>query len=170
MGSERCPFCGQEIDSEARKCFFCGSALDKDSVEKQLETLNRQDVHKSVHKIRSLLLKLLFVVVIVVLAIIIFYPKGALKAQITYTGSQYIISNNNSFTWTNIELDFVSGIERCSFVLKLDKISSGQTITVKAAQFTDSGGVGFDPEQMQPQQLNISCDTPYGRKSFSQDD
>lgn len=170
MGSERCPFCGQEIDSEARKCFFCGSVLDKDSIDKQLEKLDRQDIHKYVHTKRSLITKFLFVVVIVVLAIIIFYPKGTLKAQITYTGSQYIISNNNSFAWTDIELDFVSGIEGRLFALKLDKISSGQTITIKAAQFTNSNGDYFDPTQIQPQQLKISCDTPYGRKSLSQDD
>ena len=27
MGYMKCPFCGQEIDSEAKKCFFCDSDL-----------------------------------------------------------------------------------------------------------------------------------------------
>ncbi len=31
MGFLRCPFCEQEIDSEAKKCFFCGSELNHSS-------------------------------------------------------------------------------------------------------------------------------------------
>ncbi|MBN1972102.1 MAG: hypothetical protein JW787_00575 [Sedimentisphaerales bacterium] len=31
MGFIKCPFCGQEIDSDARKCFYCDSDLNHNS-------------------------------------------------------------------------------------------------------------------------------------------
>jgi hypothetical protein len=43
MGTEKCPFCGQEIDADATRCFFCGSELDRESVDKRLEQLHKQD-------------------------------------------------------------------------------------------------------------------------------
>ena len=43
MGTEKCPFCGQEIDAEAIRCFFCGAKLDENSVEKRLEQLYIQE-------------------------------------------------------------------------------------------------------------------------------
>ncbi|MFC1781775.1 hypothetical protein ACFLZ8_05900 [Planctomycetota bacterium] len=184
MGPERCPFCGQEIDSEAKRCFFCGSELDRETIEEKLEQLHRQNLSKPLHKIRSLLLKLLFVGIIVLVVIIVFYfkekqnlipeilsPGGStvrLNAKITYTGIQYIIVNNNSFEWTNVELNILSDNIEDLYSLRLDKVSSEQTITVRAAEFTNSNGVKFNPYRIQARWFSIWCDTPNGRNGSYQ--
>ncbi|MBN2589187.1 MAG: hypothetical protein JXA96_04960 [Sedimentisphaerales bacterium] len=47
MGYMRCPFCGQEIDSEAKKCFFCGSILSEISHhEESKQTPKQHDTSK----------------------------------------------------------------------------------------------------------------------------
>ena len=52
MGTEKCPFCRQEIDAAATMCFFCGAELSEESIHKRLEQLQEQDARVA-RRIRS---------------------------------------------------------------------------------------------------------------------
>lgn len=170
MGSENCPFCGQEIDTEATKCFFCGAGLDEESVDKRLEQLQQEDNKKTAHKIKCpLVLKVTVVGILICIAI--FSSKSlrksksiesivSLKAKVTFTGTQFVISNNDSFDWTDVELQVISDTISGDFSHRVPKIDAGKTHTIRAAEFTEKNGACFDPYSMKPKRFRIWCDTP----------
>ena len=174
MGSENCPFCGQEIDTEATKCFFCGAFLDEESVDKRLEQLQKEDNKKPAHKIICpLVLKVTVVGILIFIAI--FSSKSlrkpseanlssestvSLKAKVNFTGAQFVISNNDSFDWTNVELQIKLETIGSNFSLRIPKIPAGKTHTIRAAEFTEKNGACFDPYSMKPEKFRIWCDTP----------
>lgn len=177
MGTEKCPFCGQEIDAEATKCFFCGASLDEESIEKRIEQLHYQEDVRLARKVRSpVVLEVL--VVGILLGIILFHgtPGGkhssllegpsrsstiSLNAEVTFAGSLFVISNNDPFDWENVKLEVVSAGSGEPFCLTvLEPIRAGGTYTAKAATFCRKDGTRFNPLSMKLHRFWIRCDTP----------
>ena len=176
MGTEKCPFCGQEIDAEATRCFFCGAKLDEDSVEKRLEQLYIQEDRRLIRRVgKPLVLKV--VVVLILIYVVLFHGEPAgkrspavigppesstihLNAKVSFAGAQFIISNNDSFAWENVKLEITTGASGEPFGLSVPKISAGQTYAAEAAEFQRKVGTRFDPVSTRPQKLWIRCDTP----------
>ena len=175
MGTEKCPFCGQEIDAGAGRCFFCGSKLDEESVEERLEQLQKQQKTESARKIRYPLVVEVLLIVILICTTLYYAPsirrrstRGEglsesstvrLKAKVTFTGSRFIISNNDSFDWENVKLEIVSGTIGNGFSLNVPKISAGEAYTVGAKEFVKKDGTNFNPYVMKPQSFWIRCGT-----------
>jgi len=86
-----------------------------------------------------------------------------LKASVRFTGTQFVITNNNSFDWTNVKLEVNSGLLRGGFVLKTKRICAGETYTVRAMQFAKGDGNRFNPLTNKPLNFSIWCDTPEGK-------
>ncbi|OGP68655.1 MAG: hypothetical protein A2169_05330 [Deltaproteobacteria bacterium RBG_13_47_9] len=176
MGPEKCPFCGQEIDTEATKCFFCGAGLDEDSIENRLEQLHEENDRKPTRKVKCPLV-LQALVITILICIVLFSgtsnnkPKlleasteissVRLNAKITYTGAQFVISNNDSYDWINVELQITSESPGRNFHLRASKIPAGTTHTLRAAEFTMKDGTCFNPYTMKPERFWISCETPH---------
>ncbi|UCC96302.1 MAG: zinc ribbon domain-containing protein [Phycisphaerales bacterium] len=177
MGTEKCPFCGQEIDAEATRCFFCGASLDEESIEKRLEQLHYQEDVRLARKVRSpVVLEVL--VVGILLGIILFHgtPGGKhssplespsqsstvrLNAEVTFAGAQFVLSNNDSFDWENVKLEVVSADSGEPFCLTVSEtIPAGGTYTAEAAEFCRKDGIPFDPFSMKLDRFWIRCDTP----------
>jgi len=176
MGTEKCPFCGQEIDAEATRCFFCGAKLDEGSVEKRLEQLYIQEDRRLIRGVDNPVVPKV-VAVLILIYVVLFHgepagerssavigPPGSstvrLNAKVTFAGAQLIISNNDSFDWESVKLEISSGVFGESFGLSVPKISAGQTYAVEAAEFRRKDGARFDPASTRPQKLWIRCDTP----------
>lgn len=177
MGTEKCPFCGQEIDAEATRCFFCGSQLDEESVERRLEQLQRQENVEFAQKTRNPVALEVIVVIILICAALFHGTPGRrkysssdaapsdsatvrLNAKVTFTGTRFVISNNDSFDWENVKLEILSESIRNCFSLRVPKISAGETCTVGATEFSKKDGASFNPFTMKPQRFWIRCDTP----------
>ena len=173
MATERCPFCGEEIDAGAVRCFFCSAALDYDSVEKRLEQLQRLE---SARRARNPAVPAL--VVIVILAGIVLFqaapgtrrshkvvvtPEDStvrLNANVTIAGTHCAVSNSDSFDWENVRLEIISTTLENSFRLQIPRISAGQTYKANLAEFSTERGVFFDPHTAKPRKFWIRCDTP----------
>jgi len=178
MGTEKCPFCGQEIDAAATRCFFCGAELNEESVHKRLEQLHIQDTQLA-QKVRSPF-AVVVIVVIILISIIFFYDTSGrkrtsdvddpyrnstvnLKANVTFPGERFIISNNDSFDWKNVKLEIIPESTEGRFSLRVPNISAGETYTAAAAEFSKEDGTRFNPYKMKPQKFWILCDTPTGK-------
>ncbi len=174
MGTEKCPFCGQEIDAAATRCFFCGAELNEESVHERLEQLHIQDIRvaRRIHK--PLLIKV--IVVLILAGVVFFYGTSGrkhisdidssgristveLKAKVTFSKTQFIISNNDSFDWKNIKLEIIPESTEDLFSLSVTNISDGETYTAVASEFLNDDGTRFNPNKMKPKKLRILCDT-----------
>ena len=175
MGTEKCPFCGQEIDTAATRCFFCGAELSEESVHKRLEQLQEQDARVA-RKVHSHIV-IGSIVVIILISIVFFYDTSGrkrisvindlnqsstlrLNAKVTYPGARFVISNNDSFDWINVKLEFVPESTEDRFSLGVPDISAGETYTAASAEFLKEDGTRFNPYKMKPKKFWILCETP----------
>jgi len=90
-----------------------------------------------------------------------------LNASIKFSGTQFIITNNDSFDWKNVELEINSGLLKSGYKLNAGLMSAGQTYTVGAMQFAKGDGTRFNPLLIKPQSVSIFCDTPKGKGFYS---
>jgi hypothetical protein len=176
MGTEKCPFCGQEIDAEAAKCFFCGAKLDEESVERRLEQLHLQEDRRSARKVH-IPVALGVVVAVILTYLVLFHgapakkpspavhrppesPTVHLNAKVTFAGARFVISNNDSFDWENVKLEITSAALGEPFGLNVPRIPAGETHTVDAAEFCSKDGTPFNSFSMKLRRFRIRCDTP----------
>jgi hypothetical protein len=177
MGTEKCPFCGQEIDAAATRCFFCGAELNEESVHKRLEQLHMQDVRIARRARKPLLIKV--IVILILAGVVFFYGKSSRKrisdigvsgrtstvkliAKVTFPGARFIVSNNDSFDWKNVKLEIIpKSMEDC-FCLRVPIILSGETYTADAIEFLNDDGIRFNPDKMKPHEFCILCNTSIG--------
>jgi len=176
MGPEKCPFCEQEIYTEATKCFFCGASLDHKSVENRLDILSREEEIKHINRVKIPLAVKIIVFIIMVFTILFLGTSKikpsltnsvsaqgttvSINAEVTLSGSLFIITNNDSFDWTNVELQIISDYIGNSFVTVIPKISKGQKLSISVTDFTKKDGTRFNPYTMKSQGFQIICDTP----------
>lgn len=86
-----------------------------------------------------------------------------LNAGVTFSGTQFIIQNNDSFDWTNVKLEVNSKTFSSGYILKSGRIAAGETYTVGAMQFANSDGEKFNPFSHKPLNFSIWCDTAKGK-------
>lgn len=183
MGTEKCPFCGQEIDAAATRCFFCGAELNEDSVHKRLEQLHKQDTHTTRRIHRPVVAGVIFAIVLI--SIVFFYETSGkrrisaidntdksstvrLRAEVTFPGARFIVTNNDSFDWKNVKLEIMPESAKERFSLKVPNISAGQTYTAAAAEFSKEDGTRFNPNIMRPKEFWILCDTSANKRGSYQ--
>ena len=106
-----------------------------------------------------------FLSVIIIGAFMVFaYGSGEedsvdLNAEISFTGTQFLITNNDKFDYENCRIEVNS-----KYQLKGVNIDAGDIYTVGMMQFADKDGNRFTVYQ-KPQKLTISCkveDDKYG--------
>ena len=85
-----------------------------------------------------------------------------LKASVSFTGTQFVIENKDSFDWTNVKLEVNPEGLSSGYVLKSGRMEAGETYTVGAMQFAKSDGEKFNPITHKPLNFSIWCDTPKG--------
>ncbi len=90
-----------------------------------------------------------------------------LNASVSFTGTQFIITNNDSFDWRNVELEINPGLLKSGYKLKAGLMSAGESYTIGAMQFAKRDGERFNPFAIKPQSMSIFCDTSKGRGSYS---
>jgi hypothetical protein len=89
-----------------------------------------------------------------------------LNASVAFDQGQFIISNADSFDWTNVKFEIKSGRVSSGYELKAALIKAGHSYTVGAMQFAKADGTRFNPFTTKAQKLSIFCDTPEGRGSY----
>jgi len=83
-----------------------------------------------------------------------------LNASVSFNGTQFVITNNDTFDYNNAKLE-VNG----DYVLKGYNLKAGETYTVGIMQFADSDGNRFTLMK-KPQEFSIWCDLGNGKNGF----
>lgn len=73
-----------------------------------------------------------------------------LHASIAFTGTQFEITNDDTFDWLDVRLEINDGYQ-----LNASRIDAGRTYTVGAMQFANGDGLRFNPITMKPQRFRI---------------
>lgn len=96
-------------------------------------------------------------------------PKPAsvdLWAKVEFDGVQFIISNNNRYDWTQVEMEVNSGLFKGGYILRTPILKAGHEYTVGALQFAKSDGTRLNPWKVKPMRFSISCNTVHGDGSW----
>ena len=83
-----------------------------------------------------------------------------INASVSFTGTQFIITNNDNFNYDNAKLE-LNG----KYVLKGYNLKAGKTYTIGMSQFADDDGNRFSFIQ-KPQKFSIWCDIKGGKNGF----
>jgi len=116
---------------------------------------------------------LLLIIIIVIIAIASGGNKNTskditLNAAVRFTGTQFIIQNNDSFEWDNVQLELNSpGIFSNGYIYTESVIPANTQDIIGAMQFAKSDGTRFDPFATKPMQMNISCDVDSNRGYYT---
>ena len=92
----------------------------------------------------------------------------SITASVSYTGTQIIIANNDSFNWDNTSISINPGIltKATSFdtgySLDVGTIKPNNIYRFGILNFAKSDGTRFNPFQTKPQMIVITCKTPTG--------
>jgi len=90
-----------------------------------------------------------------------------LQASVKFTGTQFVITNNNSFAWTNVLLEINPGFVANGYWLRTDRMEAGSTYTVGALQFAKDDGTRLNPYTTKPTSISIQATTPNGTGFWS---
>lgn len=95
---------------------------------------------------------------IVVIGVFMVFAYGSgeddsvlLNANVSFTGTQFIITNNDKFDYENCRIQLNS-----KYLLKNVDMDAGETYTVGIMRFADKNGNRFTLNQ-KPQELTITC-------------
>jgi len=83
-----------------------------------------------------------------------------LNASVSFTGTQFVIKNNDNFDYLNAKLELNGDYKLTGYTLK-----AGETYTVGMMQFADKKGNRFTALQ-KPQKFSIWCDLSSGKNGF----
>lgn len=83
-----------------------------------------------------------------------------MNASVSFTGTQFVIKNNDSFDYNNAKLEIND-----KFILKGYNLAAGETYTVGMLQFADDDGNRFNM-MVKPQRFSIWCDLGGGKNGF----
>jgi hypothetical protein len=108
-------------------------------------------------------------VFLILVAIVYFWPSTPTKkeeiqssiihlnASVSFTGTQFIIKNNDNYDWLNVKMEVNGGLLKGGFILKYDRVIAGETYTVGALQFAKGDGTRLNPFVIKPQSFDIYC-------------
>jgi hypothetical protein len=78
-----------------------------------------------------------------------------INASVSFTGTQFVITNLEDRDWTNVRLEIDPGFFSSGYTLKVQRMEAGVTYTVGAMQFANANGERFNPFSHKPRRFDI---------------
>lgn len=78
-----------------------------------------------------------------------------LSAEVSFTGTQFVISNTGADNWDDVTLMIDPGVLSDGFSLEVAGLGAKKQYSVGALQFADGDGKRFNPLQQKPRRFRI---------------
>ncbi len=89
-----------------------------------------------------------------------------LNAKVVYDDGQFTITNNDDFSWTNVEFDLNYETWSSGYTYHANRLEANTIYTVGSMQFAKSDGTMFNPFTQKPLKMSIHCKTPDGKDGW----
>lgn len=170
MGLITCPDCNRQISDSARDCPGCGRPMNdphKSSGDSD------DDKKSSLSGLSGCLVVVLVIIIVGAISSIADSCSGKsasqsppehhdLNAAVTFTGSQFRITNRDAFGWLDCKLEVNPKTFSSGFIAKLQELKPNDTAIIGAMQFANGDGQRFNPFAYKPTSMSIYCRTPKG--------
>lgn len=90
-----------------------------------------------------------------------------LKSSVKYSDGKFTITNFDTFDWLNVKLELNGGTFKSGYIYKTNIMDGGGIYTVGSMAFAKKDGTKFNPFQMKPMKMVITCDLKNGGRGFS---
>ena len=94
-----------------------------------------------------------------------------LHARAKVQESQIIVTNEDSFDWTNVRFRIIAQSQGSFSTPTIPRVVAGQMYPVSIGEFAGDDGTRLDPQQLSVEEgvlmLSIGCDTPRGDGTWS---
>jgi hypothetical protein len=84
-------------------------------------------------------------------------PSMHLGAGVRFTGTLFVISNNDTFAWSNCKIEVNPGALSSGFVYRAARLDAGSTYDVGPMLFANNEGQSLNPLTFKPTSVSISC-------------
>jgi len=85
-----------------------------------------------------------------------------LSAKVVRLDDGLLLSNNDDFDWTDVQLRANPGFISGGFTKRLERITAHQTVSIDLRSFSADDGSRFNPDSMVVKELHVSSSTPHG--------
>lgn len=178
-GLAECKACGKKISKNAKFCPHCGElSPTRDSGPRERKGGCDEEEKVRINPKRIVLGTIIGIGITVALMAIVLgvsiildtedtpkTPEINIHPSVSFTGTQFVITNKDNFDWTNIKLEVNPRGLSSGYTLRLNEIKAGTTYTVGAMQFAKDGN-RFNPWAKKVERFHIYCKTYDGYKSW----
>jgi hypothetical protein len=175
-----CKECGRQLSTTAVSCPSCGApagaALGAALQDRRSETPVEEPKPPATRKGRGPLLAIVLTIALAGIAVLFTRPSDRserssvkLTATATFGGTEFEVTNLDTFDWTDCELKTgpTSVMLSLGFRYRMARVQARQTYQLPSGWFVDSNGNRFNPVAQRPKELWIFCDTPGGRGAWA---
>lgn len=92
-------------------------------------------------------------------------PEPGLNAFVQLSGTQFIVTNLDSYDWLNVKMEVNGGSPSAGYSVARPVFKAGKVYRIEAMQFFDPDGNQFK-FQIKPRRFSICADTPNGFTCF----
>lgn len=89
-----------------------------------------------------------------------------LRASVRFTGTLFIVENNDAFTWYDVKMEINGGAFTSGYILETPAMAAAKSYTAGAMQFAKPDGTRFNPWKVKARNFAVHAKTDRGEDGY----